>query len=105
MLKIPDIYLELIKTDGIFILKDNFMDVIQKSLVDIDYLINNTQENYENMLDMIKEQTTIFLKYSNSRKEDYDDNNNIFSGIISVWSDEEQRSITIFSLTLTYTNI
>lgn len=76
MSKIPDVNLEFIKKNKVFILKNDHMVMIHDSLTD--YFNNNSKEEYENMVQLIKDQANVFLKSANSQNEQDKKNINNF---------------------------
>lgn len=103
MSKIPDVNLEFIKKNEVFILKPDYNDTIHDSLTE--YFNNNDKEDYENMVQLVKDQANVFLKSANSRNEQDKNNVNKFSGVISAWNYDEHRIDNILTITLTYVDI
>ena len=103
---VPDVHLHFIRKDGVFVLKDDYVSRIHSALVN--YFQINNQEKSKNMVQMINDQAQILLMAINSstcNDERYCDNEKVCpsSSVISEWNDEEQRNVTLLSVTLTYT--
>ena len=89
-----------IRKEGKFVLKDDYLSTIHHALVN--YFQIHNQEESENMVQLVNEQAQILLMAMNSSNKEHDHKKACpSSSVISEWSDEEQRNITLLSVTLT----
>jgi hypothetical protein len=95
----PEVNLTFVKKHGAFILKHDYMTIIIDSIVE--YFRYNSHEEYDSLIQTIKDQAYSFLKSANSRT--YGDGESVdnYSGVISIWNDEEHRVDSLLIITLT----